>query len=118
MLRSSTASSLSVYTPPAGAGPLRYAVWVHRTERRITCPRGHSFMPDVTLLSGKGAVPCRHTDRSGRCGTQMLVVFVDKHDERLVAEVSDADLEYMERAGLEGAAEVVFLLRTPVRRAA
>ena len=106
--------------PPAPfAAKVRYHYWTKVAVRQVECPRGHRFTPDLRLLEGKGDVFCRFRDTSPdakMCGATMLLVATQaRPGERLIAEVSQADMDFMEQIKMSPDAEVRYLERTPVR---
>src|SRR5688572_9554714 len=98
------------------AEPPRFSYWSDRTDRRLRCPRGHEFTPELRLHAGHADVTCRYNGKGGGCGALLLVLVVPQYAKRLVAEVSKEDLEHMTNADMQPAAELAYLLSTPVRR--
>ncbi len=119
----------STNLPAPYEAKVRYHYWTKVSVRQVRCPHGHVFTPDLRLLVGKGDVFCRHrVTPPGRpigepqpgapiCGATLLVVCSpDRPGERLIAEISQADMDFMEQIKMSPDAEVRYLERTPVRR--
>ena len=98
-----------VHLPP----PRRYAYWVRHTVRQLRCECDHKFTPEAMQLSGNGLVQCRGA--AGKpCGRKLLIIVIRGYDMKLVARVSNRDLEIMQERRLEPIAELAYLLNEPV----
>ena len=119
-----TDAALTSFTPPA---PPRRIRWRRKLDDQgarlkhmeIFCPVC-SFRLTKELHLGRGSGASRTPGRrrgpsQPRCGTQILITDITGYPDILVAEVSDEDMRFMEEQGYEGAAQIVYLLRTPVR---
>jgi len=71
------------------------------------------FTPEARQLSGNGLVMCRGA--AGQpCGRQLLIIVIRNYDRKLVARVSNADLDLMQNRRLEPIAELAYLLNEPL----
>lgn len=120
-----TDAALTSFTPPTPSA--RRIRWRRKLDDKgvrlkhveLYCPVcNFRLTREFRLNPGSGAgVVCgyRPAPSKPRCGTQILVTDIAGYPDILIAEVSDEDMDYMADQGYEGAAQIVYLLRNPVR---
>jgi hypothetical protein len=84
----------------------------HRV-RQLRCECGHAFTPDGAPALRQRLVVCRG-NAGKKCGSHLLIMLIRNYDMKLIARVSDKDLDVMQERRLEPVAELAYLLNEPV----
>lgn len=86
----------------------RFATLVPLSDRRVCCPRGHQFTPDLRLRVGRGDVTCH------RCHDLLLVAVVREIRCRLVVQVTRDELAMLDAITARPGVDLLWLVMQPL----
>jgi hypothetical protein len=115
-MHASPLSSSSMPHPVHYPARPRYYAYAERSERRIVCACGHRFVPEAQVTNGEMRIRCRG-DRRHPCDRQLLIMAIRKSAFIFFAEVTDADIRFMEREEMGPDAQIAYLQNVPPRAA-
>jgi hypothetical protein len=100
------------YVPPP-----RYVAWIDPSSRRIVCACGHAFRADYRLHDlREGTIRCKGAP--GRaCDRLLLLMSVRDHDKKMIAEVTEADLAFIQAKRMLAETQLAYLFSTAPRAA-
>ncbi len=91
--------------------PRRFALTVPMTDRRVTCPQGHVFTPDATLVVGRHSVRCRQCQGDGEV---LLIAVLREFRVKLIVQVTREELATLSDVHARPGVDLLWLVLQPL----